>query len=77
MHYTDKSPIQILFRCSNHFYGHGCVKSNMQTASTIVCERMGRTPELSEFQHNIEIGFHLCKSSCKNFLRNKYSTVSS
>ncbi|CAI9612918.1 unnamed protein product [Staurois parvus] len=38
----------------------------MQTASTNICERMGRSQELSEFKHGTMIGCHLCnKSICE------------
>ncbi|CAI9615465.1 unnamed protein product [Staurois parvus] len=32
----------------------------MQTASTNICERMGRSQELSDFKRGIVIGCHLC-----------------
>ncbi|CAI9607683.1 unnamed protein product [Staurois parvus] len=32
----------------------------MQTASTNICERMGRSQELSEFKRGTMIGCHLC-----------------
>ncbi|CAI9604764.1 unnamed protein product [Staurois parvus] len=35
----------------------------MQTASTKICERMGRSQELSEFKHGTVIGCHLCNKS--------------
>ncbi|CAI9597994.1 unnamed protein product [Staurois parvus] len=35
----------------------------MQTASTHICERMGRSQELSEFKCGAMIGFHLCNMS--------------
>ncbi|CAI9548649.1 unnamed protein product, partial [Staurois parvus] len=35
----------------------------MQTASTNICERMGRTQELSEFKRGAVIGCHLCNKS--------------
>ncbi|CAI9549417.1 unnamed protein product [Staurois parvus] len=35
----------------------------MQTASTNICERMGRTQELSEFKRGTVIGYHLCNKS--------------
>ncbi|CAI9603665.1 unnamed protein product [Staurois parvus] len=35
----------------------------MQTASTNICERMGWSPELSEFKHGTMIGYHLCNRS--------------
>ncbi|CAI9570372.1 unnamed protein product [Staurois parvus] len=35
----------------------------MQTASTNICERMGRYQELSEFKHGTVIGCHLCNNS--------------
>ncbi|CAI9622685.1 unnamed protein product [Staurois parvus] len=35
----------------------------MQTASTNICERMGRSQELSEFKRGTVIGCHLC-SKC-------------
>ncbi|CAI9560511.1 unnamed protein product [Staurois parvus] len=35
----------------------------MQTASTNICERIGRSPELSEFRRGTVIGYHLCNKS--------------
>ncbi|CAI9587755.1 unnamed protein product [Staurois parvus] len=35
----------------------------MQTASTNICERMGRSQELSEFKCGTVIGCHLCNKS--------------
>ncbi|CAI9576190.1 unnamed protein product, partial [Staurois parvus] len=35
----------------------------MQTASTNICERMGRSQELSEFMRGTMIGCHLCNKS--------------
>ncbi|CAI9557698.1 unnamed protein product [Staurois parvus] len=35
----------------------------MQTASTNICERMGRSQELSGFKHGTVIGCHLCNKS--------------
>ncbi|CAI9585079.1 unnamed protein product, partial [Staurois parvus] len=35
----------------------------MQTASTNICERMGRSQELSEFRRGTMIGCHLCNKS--------------
>ncbi|CAI9576155.1 unnamed protein product [Staurois parvus] len=35
----------------------------MQTASTNICERMGRSQELSEFKRGTMIDCHLCKKS--------------
>ena len=37
----------------------------MQTASTNICERMGRSQELSEFQRGTVIGCHLCNKSSR------------
>ncbi|CAI9553564.1 unnamed protein product [Staurois parvus] len=38
----------------------------MQTASTNICEIMGRSQELSEFNRGTVIGCHLCnKSICE------------
>ncbi|CAI9583770.1 unnamed protein product [Staurois parvus] len=38
----------------------------MQTASKNICERMGRSQELSEFKRRTVIGCHLCnKSICE------------
>ncbi|CAI9541727.1 unnamed protein product [Staurois parvus] len=38
----------------------------MQTASTNICERMGRSQELSEFKRGTVIVCHLCnKSICE------------
>ncbi|CAI9536526.1 unnamed protein product, partial [Staurois parvus] len=48
----------------------------MQTASTNICERMGRSQELSEFKRGTVIGCHLCnKSIPENVLATKYFTV--
>ena len=35
----------------------------MQTVSTNICERMGRSQELSEFQRGTVVGCHLCNKS--------------
>ncbi|CAI9551253.1 unnamed protein product [Staurois parvus] len=35
----------------------------MQTASTNICERMGRSQEISEFMSGTVIGCHLCNKS--------------
>ncbi|CAI9613151.1 unnamed protein product, partial [Staurois parvus] len=35
----------------------------MQTASTNICERMGRSQELSEFKRGTMVGCHLCNKS--------------
>ncbi|CAI9557425.1 unnamed protein product, partial [Staurois parvus] len=51
----------------------------MQTASTNICERMGRFQALSQFKHGTVIGCHLCnKSICEIslLLNNPRSTVS-
>ncbi|CAI9561893.1 unnamed protein product [Staurois parvus] len=51
----------------------------MQTASTNLCERMGRSQELSEFKSSTVIGCHLCnKSICEisSLLNIPRSTVS-
>ncbi|CAI9610524.1 unnamed protein product [Staurois parvus] len=51
----------------------------MQTASTNICERMGRSQELSEFKHGTVIGCHLCKKSIHEIsllLNIPWSTVS-
>ncbi|CAI9556908.1 unnamed protein product [Staurois parvus] len=38
----------------------------MQTASTNICERMGRSQEFSKFKRGTMIGCHLCnKSICE------------
>ncbi|CAI9619288.1 unnamed protein product [Staurois parvus] len=37
----------------------------MQTASTNICERMGRSQELNEFKHDTVIGCHLCNKSIR------------
>ncbi|CAI9533148.1 unnamed protein product, partial [Staurois parvus] len=38
----------------------------MQTASTNICERMGRSQQLSEYKRGTVIGCHLCnKSICE------------
>ncbi|CAI9605922.1 unnamed protein product [Staurois parvus] len=38
----------------------------MQTASTNICERMGRSQELSEFRRGTVIGCHLCNKSIRD-----------
>ncbi|CAI9562413.1 unnamed protein product [Staurois parvus] len=38
----------------------------MQTASTNICERMGRSQELSEFKRGAVIGCHLCNKSIRD-----------
>ncbi len=51
----------------------------MQTASTNICERMGRSQELSEFQRGTVIGCHLCNKSShevSSLLNIPQSTVS-
>ncbi|CAI9566868.1 unnamed protein product [Staurois parvus] len=51
----------------------------MQTASLYICERMGRSQELSEFKCGAMIGCHLCNKSIRDisFLINiPRSTVS-
>ncbi|CAI9547703.1 unnamed protein product [Staurois parvus] len=51
----------------------------MQTASTNICERMGRSQDFSGFKHGPVIGCHLCnKSICEiSLLLNiPWSTVS-
>ncbi|CAI9561378.1 unnamed protein product [Staurois parvus] len=37
----------------------------MQTASTNICERVGRFQELSEFKRGTVIGCHLCNKSIR------------
>ncbi|CAI9621466.1 unnamed protein product [Staurois parvus] len=37
----------------------------MQTASTNICERMGHSPEHSEFKHGTVIDCHLCNNSIR------------
>uniref|UniRef100_A0A672YKD4 Tc1-like transposase DDE domain-containing protein n=1 Tax=Sphaeramia orbicularis TaxID=375764 RepID=A0A672YKD4_9TELE len=51
----------------------------MQTAFTNICERMGRSQELSEFQRGTVIGCHLCNKSSheiSSLLNIPQSTVS-
>ena len=51
----------------------------MQTASTNICERMGRSQELSEFQRGTVTGCHLCNKSSRaisSLLSISQSTVS-
>ena len=76
IHYTGKSilsPLQIIkFRCSNHFHGH-------VYKSTNICERMGRSQELSEFQRGTVVGCHPCNKSSReisSLLNIPQSTVS-
>ncbi|CAI9600121.1 unnamed protein product, partial [Staurois parvus] len=38
---------------------------DMQTASTNLCERMGRSQKLSEFKHGTVIGCYLCNKSIR------------
>ncbi|CAI9561927.1 unnamed protein product, partial [Staurois parvus] len=74
-------PLQINgFRCSNHLHSHRfqvfqsppwtqvykLKHLGMQTASTNICERMGRSLELSEFKHGTVIGCHLCNKSIRD-----------
>ncbi|CAI9574908.1 unnamed protein product [Staurois parvus] len=40
----------------------------MQTASTNICERMGRSQELGEFKRGTVIGCHLCNKSIRDIL---------
>ncbi|CAI9546943.1 unnamed protein product [Staurois parvus] len=47
----------------------------MQTSSTNICERMGRSQELSEFNHGTVIGCHLRNKSIRQIPATKYSTV--
>ncbi|CAI9588749.1 unnamed protein product, partial [Staurois parvus] len=52
----------------------------MQTASTNICERMGHSPELSEFKYSTVIVCHLCNKSIREIsllLNIPQSTVSS
>ncbi|CAI9581030.1 unnamed protein product, partial [Staurois parvus] len=79
IHYIDKSivtPLQIIrFRCFNHLHVHRCI----QIAYTNICERMGRSWELSEFKHGTVIGCHLCNKSIHKMsllLNIPWSTVS-
>ncbi|CAI9566545.1 unnamed protein product [Staurois parvus] len=51
----------------------------MQTASTNICERMGRSQELSELKRGTMIGCHLCNKSIRELsllLNIPLSTVS-
>ena len=51
----------------------------MQTASTNICERIGRSQELSEFKRGTVIGCHLCNKSIReisSLLNIPRSTVS-
>ncbi|CAI9549891.1 unnamed protein product, partial [Staurois parvus] len=51
----------------------------MQTASTNICERMGRSQELSEFKRGTVKGCHLCNKSIREIsllLNIPLSTVS-
>ena len=51
----------------------------MQTVSTNICERMGCSQELSEFQRGTVIGCHLCNKSSReisSLLNIPQSTVS-
>ena len=85
VHYTAKSihsPIKISeISCSNHFHGHRCIKESTQACrhSTDICERMGRSQELSGFQCGTVIGCHLCNKSSRemsSLLNIPQSTVS-
>ncbi|CAI9601825.1 unnamed protein product [Staurois parvus] len=52
----------------------------MQTASTNICERMGRSQELSDSKRGTVIGCHLCNKSIRDIswlLNIPLSTVSS
>ncbi|CAI9592497.1 unnamed protein product [Staurois parvus] len=48
----------------------------MQTASTNICERMGCSQELSEFNRGTVIGCHLCNKSISLLLKITWSMVS-
>ncbi|CAI9574656.1 unnamed protein product [Staurois parvus] len=51
----------------------------MQTASTNICERMGRSQELSEFKCGNVLGCHLCNKFIREIsllLNISWSTVS-
>ncbi|CAI9535559.1 unnamed protein product [Staurois parvus] len=48
----------------------------MQTASTNICERMGRSQELSEFKFGTVIGCHLYNCEISLLLNIPQSTVS-
>ncbi|CAI9618055.1 unnamed protein product [Staurois parvus] len=51
----------------------------MQTASTNICERMGRSQELIEFKRGTVMGCHLCNKSIRDIsllLNIPQSTVS-
>ncbi|CAI9610879.1 unnamed protein product [Staurois parvus] len=51
----------------------------MQTASTNICERVGRSQELSEFKRGTATGCHLCSKSIRKIsllLNIPQSTVS-
>ncbi|CAI9533164.1 unnamed protein product, partial [Staurois parvus] len=59
--YWDTPPnhwIQVFY----HLHGH----LGKQTASTNICERMGRSQELSEFKRGTVIGCHLCNKSIRD-----------
>ncbi|CAI9552711.1 unnamed protein product, partial [Staurois parvus] len=67
VHYIAESigtPLLIIgFRCSNDIHGH----LGMHNASTNICERMGRSQELSEFKCGTVIDCHLCNNSSMKF----------
>ena len=73
----------IRIRCSNHLAWPQVYKfkhSGMQTVKQDICERMGRSQELSEFQRGTVIGCHLCNKSSReisSLLNIPQSTVSS
>ncbi|CAI9603219.1 unnamed protein product, partial [Staurois parvus] len=78
VHYIAKSigpALQIIgFRCSNHLHGH-----RHTDASTNICERMGRSQELSDSKRGTVIGCHLCNKSVRDIswlLNIPWSTVS-
>lgn len=87
IHYITKSirsPIQMIrIRCPNHLAWPQVYKikhSGMQTVKQDICERMGRSQELSEFQRGTVIGCHLCNKSSReisSLLNIPQSTVSS
>ncbi|CAI9587367.1 unnamed protein product, partial [Staurois parvus] len=73
------TPLQIIgFRDSNHLHGHRYKIKHLdrQAASKNICERMGRSQELSDSKRGPVIGGHLCnKSICDISWLLKYSTL--
>ncbi|CAI9614078.1 unnamed protein product, partial [Staurois parvus] len=64
------TPLQIIvFRCSNHFHGHRCIKSSTYSRYADCFYKHllknGSLSELSEFKLGTVIGCYLCNKSIR------------